>query len=119
LLNQPGDKAEKAATDDALIARYCCAMGAVWPERNQKRAIACMPFLAAVSALYERGEWIERSLENDARRQRYVRTLARHMDRAAQSAELLDIIRAHSSAAKSKYQFASERVEPINAALRA
>jgi hypothetical protein len=117
LLNQPGDKANKAATDEALIARYCSAMSGRGTKHQQKRAIACMPFLAAASALYGRGEWIERSLENDVRRQRYVRTLARHMDRAAQTAALVETIRAHSSAAISKSQFASRRGEPIDAAL--
>jgi hypothetical protein len=119
LLNQPGDKANKAATDEALIARYCSAMSGRGTKHQQKRAIACMPFLAAASALYGRGEWIERSLENDARRQRYVRTLARHMDRAAQTASLVETIRAHSSASISKSQFASRRGEPTDAALRA
>lgn len=119
LLNQPGDRAQKMPTDQALVARYCCALGGLCPEDSQKRAVACMPFLAAASALYGRGEWIERSLEKDTRRQRYVRTLARHMDRAAQSPELLDIIRVHSSAAISKCQFASRRGEAIDAALPA
>jgi len=117
LLNQPGDKANKAATDEALIARYCSAMSGRGTEHQQKRALACMPFLAATSALYGRGEWIGRLLEKDARRQRYVRTLARHMDRAAQTAALVETIRAHSSAAISKSQFASCRGEPIDAAL--
>jgi hypothetical protein len=117
LLNQPGDKANKAATDEALIARYCSAMSGFGSEHQQKRAIACMPFLATASALYGRGEWIEHSLEKDARRQRYVRTLARHMDRAAQTAALVETIRAHSSVAISKSQFASRRGEPIDAAL--
>lgn len=116
LLDQPGDKVAKAATDQALIARYCRAMDGIVPKRSQKRAIACMPFLAAASALYGRGEWIERSLENDPRRQKYVRTLARHMDTAAQSAELLEVIRTHSWVATPEWQVASRRGEAIDAA---
>lgn len=117
LLNQPGDKATKPATDQALIARYSCAMGRALPESSQNCAIACMPLLAAASALYGRGEWIEGSLEQDPRRQVHVRTLARHMDRASQSADLLEVIQAHSSAATSKCPFASRREEAIDAAL--
>ena len=116
LLNRPEDKANKAAADRALIKQYCDTMSAIGLGRNHKCAIACMPLLAAASALYGRGEWIDRSLENDIRRQKYVRTLAWHMNSAAQSCDLLDAIQARSFITVPDYPVANDSGERIDAA---
>jgi hypothetical protein len=55
-------------------------------------AFALMPLLAVASYLYSRGDWLESSRRNDPHRQRYARSLARHMDRAAQAPELLEAL---------------------------
>jgi hypothetical protein len=51
-----------------------------------------MPFLAAASSLYGRGNWLSTPQRNDWRRQSYARTLARHIDRAAREPEFLEAL---------------------------
>ncbi|WP_425387678.1 phosphotransferase [Edaphobacter aggregans] len=55
-------------------------------------AFALMPLLAAASYLYGRGDWLRSSRRNDPQRQSYARSLARHMDRAAQAPELQEVL---------------------------
>jgi hypothetical protein len=51
-------------------------------------AFTLMPLLAIASYLYGRGDWLRSSPRNDPQRQSYIRSLARHMDRAAQQPAL-------------------------------
>jgi hypothetical protein len=48
-----------------------------------------MPLLAAYSSLYGRGDWVMTPQHDDPRRLAFARTIARHMDRAARSPDLL------------------------------
>ena len=55
-------------------------------------AFALIPLLAVASCLYGRGDWLQSPHRNDLDRQRYARSLARHMDRAAQAPQLLEAL---------------------------
>jgi hypothetical protein len=97
LLNRPDRQEQKVKTDPDLVARYCAVIGKVCPATVQKRTIACMPLLAAASAMYGRGDWFGNSLHHAPQRQAYVRTLARYMDQAAQAGDLIEAIGSRSS----------------------
>jgi hypothetical protein len=92
LLNQPSDVQLKSRWDRILIDRYRAVMSQVCGQDAMDRGIACMPMIAAASAMYERGQWLRTSLANNPRRQVYVRTLARHMDQAARDTALLSVV---------------------------
>lgn len=92
LLNQPEDVQLKSRWDRMLIDRYRAVMSQVCGQDAMDRGIACMPMIAAASAMYERGQWLRSSIANNPRRQVYVRTLARHMDQAARDTALLSIV---------------------------
>lgn len=62
------------------------------PPGQIDAAFTLMPLLAIVSYLYGRGEWLRSTRRDDPQRQSYVRTLARHMNRAAQAPELLEVL---------------------------
>ncbi len=55
------------------------------------RAFALAPVLAILSCLYGRGTWLHTPDRNDAARQRYARSLARHLDRAARKVSLSEV----------------------------
>ncbi len=55
------------------------------------RAFALAPVLAILSCLYGRGTWLHTPDRNDAARQRYARSLARHLDRAVRKLSLLEV----------------------------
>lgn len=65
-----------------------------WRERLTDDQIDCAfalaPVLAILSCLYGRGTWIHTPDRNDAARQRYARSLARHLDRAVRKLSLLE-----------------------------
>jgi hypothetical protein len=56
------------------------------------RAFALMPLLAILSYLYGRGTWFDSARRNDPHFESHARSLARHMDRAAQDPRLLEAI---------------------------
>lgn len=85
LLNRLSDDRERASLNDRLRRQYMEAWerhGACDKDRME-RAFGFAPFLAAYSALYGRGYWIDASQDELLGMQAYARTLARHMDRAA------------------------------------
>jgi hypothetical protein len=57
-----------------------------------EKAFALMPVLAILSYLYGRGAWLHSLRRNDPHVQSYVRSLARHLDSAAQEPELLEVL---------------------------
>jgi hypothetical protein len=61
-------------------------------ERQIERAFVLTPLLAILAYLYGRGTWLTSPRRHDARFQGYSRSLARHMDRAAQDARLLEAL---------------------------
>jgi hypothetical protein len=93
LLNQKDDPEAKAASDRILKERYRSCLSKVCDPLQIDRGFACMPLIAAASALFGRGDWFGSSLRHDPRRQAHARTLARHMDRAAKEPELVEALR--------------------------
>jgi Phosphotransferase enzyme family len=57
-------------------------------EAQIQDAFAFMPLLAIAFCLYGRGDWFKSSRRDNSHFQSYSRALARHMNRAAQTAEL-------------------------------
>jgi Transglutaminase-like superfamily len=55
-------------------------------------ALTLMPVVAGVSALYGRGDWLQSEHRDSPGRQRYARSVARHMDRALRSPQLSDLL---------------------------
>jgi RIO1 family len=92
LLNQMSNHALKVSIDGVLKARYRTAMTTVCEPRAIDVAFVYMPFLAAVSALYGRIQWLTTAQRDDPRRQAYARCLARHMHRAANAPGLLEAL---------------------------
>jgi hypothetical protein len=82
LLNQPENARHKASWDAELIGCYRAVMTELLDPRVFDRAISSMPFFAAASALYGRGDWLESLSSLPPQRQARIRTLARCMDRA-------------------------------------
>jgi hypothetical protein len=56
------------------------------------RAFVLTPILAVLSHLYGRGSWLRSPLDEDSHIQGFRRSLARYMDRAAQSPDLLEVL---------------------------
>jgi aminoglycoside phosphotransferase (APT) family kinase protein len=56
------------------------------------QAFALMPLLAVTSYLYGRGAWLRSSRRYDPQMQRHARSLARHMDRAAQRISFVEAL---------------------------
>ena len=92
LLNQPADVQLKTRWDRTLIDRYRAVMSEACGQDAMDQGIACMPMIAAASAMYGRGEWLRSSIANNSHRQVYVRTLARHMDQAARDTALVKLV---------------------------
>jgi hypothetical protein len=61
----------------------------LFPEKILDRALALSPLLAIASYLRGRGDWLKSAPHDDLRFQGYARSLARHMDRQAQTPDLL------------------------------
>jgi hypothetical protein len=71
---------------------YRCSWLDLLDSAQIDSAFALAPLLAAASYLYGRGDWLRSPRRSDPHRQRYSRSLARHMDRAAQAPELLGVL---------------------------
>jgi hypothetical protein len=89
LLNQIEDPSVKASCDRRLRETYRSAMSKTCDPRAVDAGFACMPLIAAASAIFGRGDWLRTPSRNEQRRQTYVRAIARHMDRAAREPVLL------------------------------
>jgi len=62
------------------------------PEAVIDRAFALAPVLAIATCLFGRGDWLHSPRRADLNFQSYTRSLARHLDRAARSPELLEAL---------------------------
>jgi hypothetical protein len=56
------------------------------------QAFALTPLLAILSYLYGRGTWLRSGLRHEPHVESYARSLARHMDRAADNSRLLEVL---------------------------
>lgn len=92
LLNSPEDAQLKSTWDHKLIERYQMVMSEVCGRGALEQGVLCMPLIAAASAMYGRGAWIRSPLVAIPHQQARIRTLARHMERAAQEPALLDML---------------------------
>jgi hypothetical protein len=68
----------------------------VWLDRLSEaqidRAFVLAPLLAILAHFYGRGTWLHSEQRNNPNLQSYARSLARHMDRAAQDRNLLEAL---------------------------
>ncbi len=87
LLNRVDNDAGRRRLDGVLKALYCDEWSSVCDISQMNFGLRYMPLLAAVSALYGRGDWVHSSEKFAPHRFPYARTLARHMDRAARELE--------------------------------
>ena len=97
LFNDTEDTQLKPAWDQHLIDRYLRVMSHVCDPYALDKALHCMPLIAAASAMYGRGTWLHSQLAEVPHRQAWIRTLARHMDRAARDPALLEMLSRHRS----------------------
>jgi hypothetical protein len=89
LLNRAESPDSPMHREQFLRDLYVSAMSTVCDPEMIRKAFALSPLLAAASTLYGRGKWLSNPDRNDPRRQAFGRTLARHMDRAANDPRLL------------------------------
>jgi len=61
-------------------------------ERKIDKALRLTPLISILSCLYGRGDWLSSPRRHDPYFQGYARSLARHMDRIAESAELMETL---------------------------
>jgi aminoglycoside phosphotransferase (APT) family kinase protein len=97
LLNHVQEESVRASLERDLKNHYRRVLLTICRAEQIDEAFLFMPLIAAFSALYGRGDWLASPLRGDPRRQQYARTLARHIDRAAQEPQLLSILRARRS----------------------
>jgi hypothetical protein len=88
LLNPIEDEVLKLSCDKHLKERYRRAMYGICDPRFLEEGFALAPVVAAGSAIFARGDWFRTPLRDDPRRQAYVRSVARSMDRAARQPAL-------------------------------
>jgi Phosphotransferase enzyme family len=82
LLNPIVDTSTKASVNRVLKLRYSLVMREVCDPSLLDSAFRLMPLLAAVSALFGRGDWLQSDAPHSTARHAYSRMLARYMDRA-------------------------------------
>jgi hypothetical protein len=75
-----------------LKERYKSMMSKVCDPAAIDEGLIYTPFLAAASASYGRGTWLQTSCREQPHRQAWARTLARHMERAARSPALHGVL---------------------------
>jgi hypothetical protein len=82
LLNPIVDTDTKASVNRVLKHRYSLVMREVCDPSLLEAAFRLMPLVAAASALYGRGDWLQSNASPSTARFAYSRMLARCMDRA-------------------------------------
>jgi hypothetical protein len=92
LLNQVQDSQTQQFINLLLRKRYRDVWALSQYPEPLEEGFVYMPILAAVSALYGRGDWLHSPRRNDPRRQSYARTLARHMHLASHEPSLLEAL---------------------------
>jgi hypothetical protein len=85
-----GERSRKWCTN--LRALYRQQWRTLLSEPQIECATALAPFLAIASCLYGRGSWLMSSYRADLHFRSYSRSLARHLDRAAQTPELREAL---------------------------
>jgi hypothetical protein len=93
LLDRTEDSQRGFLIDHPLWNRYRTSWLTVCSPSTLDAALPFTPLLAVVSALFGRGDWLRSVSHDSAHYQKYARNLARHMDRAARSPELLEVLK--------------------------
>ena len=83
LLNQVDDGIGRGELKRSLMQSYGDEWGVVSDLDRLEDGLRSTPLLAALSALYGRGDWLRNGERDHPNRLAYARTLTRHMDRAA------------------------------------
>lgn len=91
LLNQVAAPGSRPVPNQRLVDRYRFAMRRACDDDALDKAIICMPVIAAASTLYGRGARPGSAFKLQ-HQDVYVRTLARHMQQALNSASLQEIV---------------------------
>jgi hypothetical protein len=89
LLNRIESPRQKEAVNEALRQMYRLAFSGICDQQQTNLGMTCAPLVAAISALYGRGDWLHAATRNEPRRLTYARSMARHIDCAAQYPALL------------------------------
>jgi hypothetical protein len=89
LLLLPSDGDQTEADHATLKQAYQQRWLDSFPTYKIDEAFALTPLLAVASYLYGRGDWLRSMRRFDPHVQSYARSLARHMDRAAQAPSLM------------------------------
>ena len=89
LLNRTEEFATHHFINSVLQERYVDSLDEGSRAGDFRAGLIYTPMLAIASTLYGRGDWLCSPQRDDPHRQSYARSLARHMDRAAQDAHLL------------------------------
>ncbi|MEG9432818.1 phosphotransferase family protein [Terriglobus sp. ADX1] len=87
LLNRVIDDTAREWVRQNLLRIYCGEWCDLVDHDRLVEAIRYMPLIAAASALYGRGDWLNSTDRESPARFSYARTLARHMDRAVATLE--------------------------------
>jgi hypothetical protein len=92
LFNQVENRDTRDFISRILKGNYTKIMMEVSDPAAISEGFVYMPLLAIASSLYGRGDWLTTPQRDDPRRHTYARNLARHMDQAARSPELLAVL---------------------------
>jgi hypothetical protein len=92
LLNRVGDVEFKSFIERSLKDKYRIAMSQLCDPAFIDIGFIYMPFLAACSTLYGRGDWLTRSFCDEPHRSSYARTLGHYIDQAAREPVLLEAL---------------------------
>ena len=92
LLNRVADVELKSFIERSLKNKYRIAMSQLCDPGLIDIGFIYMPFLAACSTLYGRGDWLTRSLRDEPHRSSYARRLGHYIDQAARELVLLEAI---------------------------
>lgn len=92
LLNRVADVELKSFIERSLKNKYRTAMSRLCDPGLIDIGFIFMPFLAACSTLYGRGEWLTRSGCDEPHRSFYARRLGHYLDEAAREPALLEAL---------------------------
>jgi hypothetical protein len=92
LLNPIEDHSVKASIEENLKNKYRAVMRRICDAAVIEQGFVCMPLMAAASALYGRGDWLNAGDRPNPQRRTLARTIARYMDRAAREPALLQLL---------------------------
>lgn len=94
LLNPIETPSVRLAVNERLCRRYCLILASSCQMDSLTKGLSSMAVIAAGSAMYSRGLWLQEAFTHEDRRFSRVRTIARYMDAAARNPAFLRALRA-------------------------